>query len=184
MPRRLSGAAGVGQGEVGLESLRGVCSRLCCITGGIGVQAQWGLCLLHYIWGSHEGVSEGKRKWILEPLGRAAKSPGSSVWSAHMFMGWEWRKVQEVGGWGEEEQRWLNLTMSLWALKRGCEERLWQEVTLEEATPSEKLGVLLSRIPSVKLRMIHQVSWFPRNWNTVEVTVSIKHTSVAVIRNC
>lgn len=144
MPRRLSGAAGVGQGEVGLESLRGVCSRLCCITGGIGVQAQWGLCLLHYIWGSHEGVSEGKRKWILEPLGRAAKSPGSSVWSAHMFMGWEWRKVQEVGGWGEEEQRWLNLTMSLWALKRGCEERLWQEVTLEEATPSEKLGVLLS----------------------------------------
>lgn len=92
-----------------------------------------------------------------------------------------WAKKESGGGSGQGEEEQGSLTLALWlrALKRGCEERLWQEITLEGAAPSEKPEVLLPENSFSKGEYDSPVSL-----NFIYVMASIKHTSALVIRNC
>lgn len=128
---------------------------------GLWIECGWGSCLLHCVWGSDEGVSEGKQKWILETKGGQLRTHSQVLEVLMPLTDQEWRKMKEAGEGNEEEQGPPTFTLSCHLeFEERSQRRGFDRKSLSKKQPHlrTQMGFLLSRVPSVTVTQIHQVS--------------------------
>lgn len=124
------------QGKAGLESLKGVYNGLCCIFAGwLWLGYGCGSHLFFCVWGSEEGVSEGKQKLILESKKRWLRTQSQWLESTAYVLDRSRMRESKGARWVEWGRAGISYSCRPEVWREAAEKRLQQEITFKEATP-------------------------------------------------